>query len=372
MLAKMTRGHVLTRDPAGGVQALFAGRRVGYSFNTRVAIRRAYDLLGLRPGDEVLAPAYNCGSELDPLLHAGVTIRLYPVDRTAQIDCGAVERMIGPRTKAIYLTHYFGFLQRDAAALRLICDQHGLFLIEDCALSLLSGARPAEGRFGDVAVFCFYKFFPVIGGGALVVNNPALSGAAPFHRPAPLNQVGRAVLRETLQKLPGSDALFGALKRHRRQSVTAAPVLDAPDMPPHYYFDPRLRDRRISRLTAWTLQSFAIDATIRARRRNYLRLQDCLAGVAGVTLLADGLPQDACPMGMPVLVTNRNAVADRLTRQGISVTPWWAGFHRRLSWEGCADACHLKNHLLMLPVYQGLDDGAMDRIAQGLAMTIGR
>ena len=75
-----TASSLITRqDASGGVPALLSGRRVRYSFNTRVAIRKTVEILGLKPGDEVLAPAYNCGSELDPLRHAGLSIRLFPV-----------------------------------------------------------------------------------------------------------------------------------------------------------------------------------------------------------------------------------------------------------------------------------------------------
>ena len=176
----LSLGSLIARDPAGGVLPLFAGRRVSYSFNTRIAIRRACDILGLKPGDEVLVPAYNCGSELDPLLEAGLVLRLYPVDRATQIDPDELARRITPRSRAIYLTHYFGFLHPNTAAIRKLCDDHGLWLIEDCALSLLSGASPAEGRAGDIALFCFYKLFPVLGGGALVLNSDKLTAKVTF------------------------------------------------------------------------------------------------------------------------------------------------------------------------------------------------
>ena len=92
----LSLGSLISRDPQGGLPALFAGRRVSYSFNTRVAIRHACDLLRLNPGDEVLVPAYNCGSELDPLLDAGLTLRLYPVGRDARIDPAQIAALITP------------------------------------------------------------------------------------------------------------------------------------------------------------------------------------------------------------------------------------------------------------------------------------
>ena len=358
------------RRTGRGVHMLFEGRQVGYSFNTRVAIRRACDLLGIGPGTEVLAPAYNCGSEIDPLRQAGASVRLYPVDRRAQIDPDAVERMIGSTTRAIYLTHYFGFLQPEMAALRSICDRHGLALIEDRALSLLSGSPPAGGLVGDVAVFCFYKFLPVIKGGALVVNNPLLTGPGEFHRPPPTSMIAKQLVRRTLGGLPGTRYARAAARWVKRRSGTAsASGHDAPhpDIPSNYYFDPDLRDTAIARMTMKTLATIDVDAVIRRRRQNYLALRDLLRGVKGLTLVGEDLPPGTCPLGLPILVEDRASVLAALDQRGISTSPWWSGYHRDMSWDGCVDACYLKDRVIVLPVHQALEVDDMSYIAKHLA-----
>lgn len=362
--------HLFSRDPAGGVPALFRGRRVHYSFNTRVAIRNACDVLGLAPGDEILAPAYNCGSEMDPLRHAGLAIRLYPVDRRTRFDPDTVERLIGPRTRAIYLTHYFGFLQPDAAALRDMCDRHGLRLIEDCALSLMSGPAPAEGRTGDVAVFCFYKFFPTLAGGALVVNNDALRGDIRFDGRPPVRQVAKRLARAGLSMTLGAEGSAAALRLLRRdRTPDTPPVPDPPgrpDMPAHYYFDPRLQDAPISLFAARPLRAFDAAQAIFARRENYRVFLEHLADIPGAIPLFPELAPDACPLSMPVLVERRDALAAALVARGIPATPWWAGYNRHLDWTGCEDACHLKDHVLSLPLHQYLGTAAISHIAQEL------
>ena len=364
-------------DPAGGVPALFAGRRISYSFNTRVAIRKACDILGLKPGDEVLAPAYNCGSELDPLRHAGLAIRLYPVNQQTSLDPDAVERMIGPRTRAIYLTHYFGFLQPATGALRAICDRHGLSLVEDCALSLLSGEAPAEGYAGDVALFCFYKFFPVLAGGALVINTDRIAGDSSFDSPAPMKMVAKQLVRAGLAVLPGGRAAGSALKRLRRRNVVGPisqvrgsdPELQ-PDMPASYYFDPRLLDTRISRFAARPLRSFDVATTIATRRRNYLAYLDQFADSPAIRPLFPDLTGGTCPLSMPVLIENRDAVARRLVAAGVAATPWWAGYNRHIDFSGVGDACFLKDHVLSLPVHQALTIEDVGQIVRRLQQSL--
>ena len=353
----MTMGRLFARDPAGGIPALFEGRRVSWSFNTRVAIRKACDALGLAPGDEVLAPAYNCGSELDPLLHAGLRVTLYPVDRRTGIDPDDVARRVTTRTRAVYLTHYFGVLQPATAALRALCDDRGLLLIEDCALSLLSG-EPAEGRTGDASVFCFYKFFPVLGGGALVLNTGRAPAEPRFDGRAPDAMIARQLLRSGLSAAMGGErarALLGRLGRGGGAQAPALPPKDGlPDMPAHYYFDPRLRDARISRFAARPLRAFDVSGAIAARKSNYAAWLEALDGMAGVTPLFPDLPDTAVPLSMPVLVADRDAAAARLAARGIPATPWWAGYDRHLEWNGFDDARHLKEHVLSLPAHQFL------------------
>jgi perosamine synthetase len=355
-------------DDRQGALALFAGRQAGLSHSTRVAIRRAVDVLRLAPGDEVLAPAWNCGSELDPLLDAGLSVRLYPVAPDTGVDPDAVTRLIGPQTRAVYLTHYLGVLQPETAALRKLCDAYGLKLIEDCALSLLSGERPAEGRAGDVAVFCFHKFFRVIGGGALVINR---GNADPhgFVRPAPFGTAARQILRE----MP---VVGAALRRLRRtvfapQLPPAAPDMSS-DIPGHYYFDPDLRDRRIGGQTLRALRKISIADQIAVRLTNHGRFLDRLHGIPGIAPLFPTLPSGAVPLGMPVLVRAelRNRLAQVLAAEGIAATPWWSGQHRRLDFTGQSAALELKARVLFLPSHGDMTGEDIDRIAARLRLLV--
>jgi hypothetical protein len=372
---------LVAHDPKGGLPALFAGRRISQSFNTRVAIRASCDLLGLRPGDEILAPAYNCGSELDPFLHAGLAVRLFPVDAQTCIDPHEVARAITPRTRAVYLIHYFGFLQPETAVLRAVCDQHGLPLIEDCALSLLSGPRPAEGRAGDIALFCYYKFFPVLAGAGMVVNNPGLPDPPAFTAPAPRQLTLRPSLRMGLAMMPGGAATLGLLRQLRKKTgPDLAPDLTPdragysrvlPDMPAHYYYDPALTGARISRLATWPIRSFDIAATIATRRANYTHYLRLLKDIPNARPLFPDLTPDTCPLSMPVLVPGRDHLARALQARGIGVTPWWAGYHRGLDFSGSKAARDLKDNVLSLPVHQGMGFGdvaaVIDHLRQLLA-----
>lgn len=361
-VARLPLSSLIRRDRAGGALALLKGQRAALTYATRVAIRAGCDLLGLRPGDEVLVPAYNCGSEVDALLAAGLKLVLYPVGQDAVVRAEAVEAALTPGTKAIYLTHYFGLPQPEGAAIRALCDRLGLALMEDCALSLLSGT----GRLGDVAFHCFYKFFPVNSGGALVVNRadlplPAM-GRRPPWKPA-VKLLGQALAAGVL----GARGI-AAVKALRRSKARPpqTPEGALPDMPGDYYFDARLSGARMSWLTRRALGGMSVTQAIAARLRNFETYQRLLADLPGATPLITSLPEGACPLNMPVLVQDRDRLAGELAALGIAVAPWWAGYHRALDFAPFPEARHLKDHVLALPLHQGLSEAQIAAVVAAL------
>lgn len=366
----MRLSNLFRRDPAGGYTALFRGRSIFWSFNTRVAIRAACDLLNLKPGDEVLAPAYNCGSEIDPLIDAGLSVRLYPVAENLLADPARIEPFITRQTRAIYVTHYFGVIQPALAELRALCDRHRLRLIEDCALSLLSGASPAEGRIGDVSVFCFHKFIPVLEGGALVVNAEDLALAHPFSQSPPRKKVAKNLARAGLANVLGQQRIKG-LKQALRGPDQVDAVINTDedqleDIPPHYYFDPALRNARMSVFASRSLRAFSVSEAISSRRAHWERYRDLLDGMVGVRMLLPELASGTCPLNMPIMVADRDRIVQQLQNWGIGATPWWAGFNSNLDWTGQDQAMAIKNSVVALPLHQSLSDAHVDYIVFAL------
>jgi dTDP-4-amino-4,6-dideoxygalactose transaminase len=339
----------------------------------RTAIQHLPELLRIVPGDEVLMPSYNCGTEVDPLLHNGLSVVLYRVDRSSQIDVADLQSRVTGRTKAVYVTHYFGFPQ-PLTELKEFCRERGLHLIEDCALSLFSSDDTTKlGTVGDAAVFSFPKSLPVPDGGALVVNNPDLD-------------VRQWLLRapNTITVLKGLLSLFksGALRNLSRgtlsyplcraliglRGVLSAEGADAPlkewsKMPQNYYFSDEMTDRGMSRMTQRALARFNVTAIIDKRRANYQKFFEAFSEHVGIKPLFDYLPAGVCPLHFPVIVKRRNEVCDCLSKKGIDAIPWWAGYHRSLSWKEFDDSRFLKDNLLTLPLHQDLEEDEVQFIA---------
>ncbi len=344
------------------VQSWFANHNVAFVHKGRVAIRHAADLICASNSNEILIPSYNCGSEIDPILKSGCKTIVYRIDKKALVDMQDIEEKISSRTKAVYVTNFFGF-SPDIEDLRKLCDLKKLILIEDCALSLFSSHVTKKlGTFGDLAIFSFPKTLPVPDGGALVINKSELEPSKWKMQKPRLTPVLRNLI--SLSKA----SVLRALSRRTYKSTnikifaskSAAKLAEIDDytmqkMPSAYFYDETISNTAISNLTRHMLSNFSPSDIIRLRRDNYLAYLDAFKHIDRIEPLYRKLPPGVCPLLFPVIVPERNSTYTKLTAELIAVAPWWAGYHPDLPWDKYPDACFLKDNVLALPVHQQLN-----------------
>lgn len=125
--------------------------------NGTVALDIALKSLNIKAGDEVIVPAFTFISTANAVLFQGAKPVFADVDMaTFNIDPNEVMERITDKTKAIIGVHLFGH-PFDVHELRDICEDHDLYLIEDCAQSI--GAEydgKQTGSFGTLGCFSFY------------------------------------------------------------------------------------------------------------------------------------------------------------------------------------------------------------------------
>ena len=344
------------------VYSWFADQNVTFVHKGRVAIRHAADLIVSSSQDEILVPSYNCGSEIDPILQSGCKTILYRINKKALVDINDLEAKITSKTKAVYVTNFFGF-SPDIEDIRKLCDLKKLVLIEDCALSLFSAHAARElGTFGDIAIFSFPKTLSVPDGGALVINNPQLlSPNWKLQKPkcAPIFKSIMPLVKATiLRSLARSTGKSTLIKIFAGKSAARRAAIDddtMQKMPGSYYFDETISNAAISNLTRRMLRNISSPDIINLRRQNYLTYLEALKHTDRIEPLYRELPPGVCPLLFPVIVPERNRIYAKLTADLIAVAPWWAGYHPDLPWDKYPDACFLKDNILVLPVHQQLN-----------------
>ncbi|MBM3675493.1 MAG: DegT/DnrJ/EryC1/StrS family aminotransferase [Actinobacteria bacterium] len=156
------------------VAALLA-KRHGIMVNSgSSAIKLAVELLDLAPGDEVITSVVTFGTDIAPVVQAGLVPVFVDVDPlTYQVDATRIEEMIGSRTRAILVPNLVGNCP-DWDAIRTVADAHDLVVIEDSCDVLDSWQRARRtGERADISVTSFARGHAITaaGNGGLVGVN---------------------------------------------------------------------------------------------------------------------------------------------------------------------------------------------------------
>jgi len=149
--------------------------KYGQCVNTgTVAIQAALKAVGIRPGDEVLVPAYTWEGTVGPvLLVNAVPVFIDVAPDTYCMDAKLIERAITPKTKAILPVH-LGMRFADMDEILRIAAKHNIKVVEDCAHAhggMWKGK--GAGSMGDLGCFSFQssKLITSGEGGAVITNN---------------------------------------------------------------------------------------------------------------------------------------------------------------------------------------------------------
>lgn len=313
-------------------------------------------------GKEVLFPAYFHGVELEALLEAGVRPRFYPVGERMQVDPDEVIRRIGPETAAVYLIHYLGF-PGPAEELAKACNERKVYLIEDCALALLSkkGERPL-GSFGDAGIFCLYKTLPTPNGGAVVLRGGPL-GLPEGLRP-PFASTIAPIASSLLQGLELRAGVAGQLLRRVARGLgrSASDSMGAERIPTGtQHFDRTHLGLAMSELSRVVIEAQDFDEIVERRRRNFFHLLGRLRGLAPP--IFGELPPGVCPLFYPLQVKDKQRVLDGLRAEGIEAIDFWGVSHPSIAPGKFPEVDTLRSSIVEIPCHQDLDPTTIDRMA---------
>lgn len=350
---------------AGGIApslSQMSGGKIAFTQSGRTAILLVSRLWGISEADEVLVPAYNCGSEISPLIATGARVSMYRVDGEARIDMADLRQRITERTRLILVIHYFG-KPTELMDLPTLCSKRNIKLLEDCALSLFSGQT---GRTGNAAIFSFYKTLPTCRAGALVLRDGTQLPCRALKRNEPQRTARDALSLMTKWARSSLRLCWHPLRNSSVTSLIPAQHNSLlPDIPSEYYCSRAATVHRGPRLALGAVRRINIGEVVRKRRDNYELLRRRLFGTKNISLLwNEPLDNEICPLGLPLLVSNRTRWCEQLNASGIAVTRWWSGCHRGLDWSEYSDALDLKERLILLPVHQQLNTPHMEYIAQ--------
>jgi dTDP-4-amino-4,6-dideoxygalactose transaminase len=155
--------------------ARYHGAKYGIALaNGTVAIEVALKAVGIKPGDEVIVPAYTWEGSVGPILLLNAVPVFVDIDPdTYCLDARLIERALTPRTRAILPVH-LAMRFADMDEITRIASARKISVIEDCAHAHGGKWRnKGAGASGDAGCFSFQssKLMTAGEGGAFITSN---------------------------------------------------------------------------------------------------------------------------------------------------------------------------------------------------------
>jgi dTDP-4-amino-4,6-dideoxygalactose transaminase len=308
------------------------------------ALHLAFLAAGIGAGDEVIVPAFTFVASAAAVRYAGAEPVLCDVRGPLDfnIDPADAERRITPRTRAIVAVHFCGY-PADLRALRALCDEHGLVLIEDCAQAIGAHADDAGRRVGTVGELGAFSFFSkkqlcVGEGGMVATADEAMAARVRLLR-------SHAMTSTTWDRHRGHD-----------------PAYDVVDVGFNYRLDEPRAALGLSRIAR-------LEQDI-ARRRELVRAyRERLSGISGLELLFDEeAVERSSHFAFPVLLRDRDArdrFRDALKADGIQTT-WYPALHTFTEYraiapsDGLPQAAEAADRHCALPLSSTMDEAQLE------------
>jgi UDP-4-amino-4,6-dideoxy-N-acetyl-beta-L-altrosamine transaminase len=383
-VAAVLRGDWLTTGPATHAFETALGERVGATHavscaNGTAALHLACLAAGLGPGDAAIVPAITFAATANAARLVGAEVVFADVNADTGLMEGehlqaalAQGRERGLCPKMALPVHLAGQCV-DMAEIAEIAKRHKLTLVEDACHAIGSSFRDAAGGeraigacvYGDMTVFSFHPVKTIASGegGAVTARNPDLAERLRRFR-------GHGIVRD--------ETLFEDRVEAFEQATVNPWYYEMVELGLNY----RLSDLNCALALS---QLRKLDAFV-ARRRALARLYDQrLAGLAPLLQRAAPRPGTlpawhlyAVLIDFDTAETTRGQLMRTLEKQGIRTQVHYIPvprhpYYRRRYGEAVlpgADAYYRRT--LSLPLYVGMSDGDVDRVANALEQTLGR
>ena len=189
------------------------------------ALEIALRTMRMEAGDEVLVPTNTFTATAATVFLTGGKPILTDIDpQTLCMDAENIQKHVTQKTKGVIVVHIGGLVCPDMKAVREICRDYKLFLIEDAAHaqgSMING-QPA-GSLGDVGCFSFYptKVMTSGEGGMITTNDNHIDEMARILRDQGKQNFNSNIIVELGNnwRLPEINAVIGRIQLERLPEI---------------------------------------------------------------------------------------------------------------------------------------------------------
>ncbi len=174
--------------------------------------------VGLRPGDEVIVPAYTFVATYSSIIFCGAVPVLAEIDESLNLDPRDIEGRISAKTRAVMPVHMLGN-PCHMDAIQAVAEKHGLTVIEDACQAVGGSYRGRRlGAIGKIGAYSLNVFKTITAGdgGAVVTDDTDL-----YHRAFAIHDQGHLPQRTGVEV--GARSILGL--NFRMNELTGAVAL---------------------------------------------------------------------------------------------------------------------------------------------------
>lgn len=332
-----------------------------WTASARASIGQLLSSFGVSKNSEVLVAAYMCSEVIIALRQMDYFVGYYNVPPNLECSIADIEPYITSKSKAVLITHYFGFPQEKIVELVEFAHQLGLIVIEDCAHTLTGMYRGEMlGTFGDGAVFSPRK---IVGGpcsGIGWAKGKQIFSACCAE--SPQHSATRELLSQVIERFAMDIGIHPeTLKKPFKTLLRKNKRGNIPREEPEFN-----RDWRHSiniQLLQFLIRHIDLYRVHKKRLRNYNLLYN-LTKEGSFQPLFTGEARDWCPYVFPVWVeNNQQKLQQKLYEAGICAATW-PRLPKEVNYSTFPDAVKLKSHILLFPVHQAISYVTIKRMSK--------
>jgi len=325
------------------------------------AFALALQLAEIASGDEVLVPAFNCPSMIEPIYWTTAKPVYIKIKHDLTLDLDDIEKKITTKSKAILAPYFFGFPQK-MKALKALCDAYNILLIEDCAHAYFGGTKGEPfGSYGDFAIASARKFFPCNDGGALISSTKEICNIKLVESHFGENikclfnifeealeykrfPYARYFIRIPIQM---KNIIWGKLKTRRQRQESCDGSSSTQE---HFvYMCPDTYMKKISLPSKLVIHFADKNRIICKRRTNYKKIVQELCNIPNGKPLFMELTDDIVPYMVPFILEKPHLHFNKLKMEGVPIWRW-----EESAIGYCANTDNYAFNLLQLPCHQEL------------------
>lgn len=315
--------------------------------NCTTALHLSMVVAGIGAGDEVICPSMSYIATANAVKYVGATPVFAEVQpATYNLDPVDVEKKITGKTKAILIVHQLG-MPADIDTFQLLCEKHGLKLIEDAACAAGSAYKGKKiGSHSELVCFSFHprKVISTGDGGMITTNREDY-----YNRLKLLRQHGMSVndrVRHEANKVIFEDHVEVGYN-YRMTDIQAAVGIKQLEK-----LDWIVAERR--KIAAMYHEAFKDLDSIRLP----LEKEGYFSNYQSYSIYLE----ESCPVV-------RNELMQELLNSGIATRRGVMTSHRETAYkEACADTKlpvseNLQDRSIMLPLYVPMEKSDIDKVA---------